>query len=963
MRTYCHARLLVALAFACAAAGYGSRVAEAQALNGSILGRVVDGQGAAVPGARVTIRNTDVASSRSLAAGSDGTFRAVGLVAGAYTVEATAGALASKRPLRLTVTLGSSTQVVLRLEIATVKQGTTVKARSGSVEGNTIAPPANTAEASVGTFLAGLTVTYLPNRDRDFSQFAGQAAATTDDPDGTGISIAGQRSTALAVQVDGTSFIDPLLGQRRGAGDGGLFLPLSAVREFEVLHSGVEAGTGDTGAGLLSVATKSGANRARGDAFYTGRPSQFTSSDAFGNPVPGFQNTFGFGYGSPIRKNKSFYFVSVEQDFVHAPFFIQFAPQAPGVALPAALAAQQGQVVESQSPTAVFLRLDDTLSQRSTANLEFGYNRVQTTNAQPEAMASSRSLDVLGHAGTLSGQSITSRLGLSTVLDARTFNSAVLAFALDHRGRTPNSFAPEQYINGFGALGGDSEGRHLYTSRQLQLADDLTLTRGTRALTLGGRYAYDPAYEQQEHNLNGRFDYNSLADYVNNAPRRFQQTFGTGNTRYRGAISQLAFYANVRAEIHSKLFLTAGLRWAGQFNPQPPAAGVAPVVTERIPNDLSQWQPRLGLAWNPGPGTTMRASAGLFAAPTPGTFFHRVFADNGAQTVTADSYFDPSLLLLTAANTAAPHALGGPPAGLLQPHAVASGIAAGFRNPRSLEAAISADQRISAKLEITTGYIFASAWRLERQLDENLAPPTGVSPAGTPLFTAPRPLAGVGRLLVEQSTAHSTYHGGYVSLNSPFSRRTTLLVNYTLSRTLDDDSSSGPYSPVSAVNPFSLRQERGYSALDQRQSLNVNAIVNLPVGFKLNPFFQAHSGTPFNAIAGQDLEGTADDRNARAILNGVVVPRNYGRQPYFADLDLRLVKDFTLKGEGHHLDLFMDVFNLPNAQNRRFDPESLSLYGTPASPLYSAGTPLFAPGTTALGGPREIQFTVRLVGF
>jgi hypothetical protein len=53
-----------------------------------------------------------------------------------------------------------------------------------------------------------------------------------------------------------------------------------------------------------------------------------------------------------------------------------------------------------------------------------------------------------------------------------------------------------------------------------------------------------------------------------------------------------------------------------------------------------------------------------------------------------------------------------------------------------------------------------------------------------------------------------------------------------------------------------------------------------------------------------------------------------------------VVKDFTLKGEGHHLDLFMDVFNLPGAGNRRF-----------------------APGVTRLGGPREIQFTVRLVGF
>ena len=931
-------------------------LALAQALTSSIAGRAQDPQGATIPSAKVTIRNTDNASTRTLTTAADGTFRAAGLVSGAYTVEAAAGPLALKRPLRLTVTLGSSVQVVLKLTIATVKQGATVTVRTGTVEGQTTAPPPNTAEASVGSFLPGLTVTYLPNRDRDFTQFTDQVAASTDDPDGAGISIAGQRSASLAFQVDGTEFTDPLFGYRRGAADDGLFLPLSAIREFQVLHSGVDAGIGDTGAGLVSVATKSGANRARGDAFYTGRPAPFTSADAFGNALDAFQNTFGFGYGSPIRKNKSFYFLSAEQDFVHAPFYVLFAPQAPGTVVPAALATQQGQVVETQSPTAVFLRLDDTLSPRNTANLEFGYNRIHSLNAQSNDAALTRSLDVLGHAGTLSGQSITTRLGLNTVLNPRAFSAAVLAFALDHRDRTPNSSAPEQFVDGFGAFGGDSQGQHLYTSRQLQLADDLTATRGTRALTFGGRYAYAPAAEQQEHNLNGRFDYNSLADFLANNPRRFQQTFSTGNTRYAAAVQQLAFYADLRAELRPNLFLTAGLRWAAQFDPQLAA-------TQHIPNDLTQWQPRLALAFNPSAKTTVRASGGLFTAATPATFFHRVFADSGAQTITADSYFDPTLLTLTAADTSTPHALSAPPVGLLQPHAAVSGIASGFRNPRSFEAALSADQRFTSKLELTAGYIYTSAWRLERQLDENLAPPTAFTPAGTPIFAAPRPLASAGRLLVIQSTAHSTYHGGYVSLNAPISRRTTLLANYTLSRTLDDDSSTGPYSPVTAVNPFALRQERAFSNLDQRQTLNVNAIVNLPVGFKLDPFFVTHSGLPFNPIVGFATQGDANDQNARAILNGLAAPRNLGRQPSFADLDLRLVKDFTLKGEGHHLDLFLDIFNLPNAQNRRFAPNGLSLYGTPAQPLYSAGLPLFAPGVTALGGPREIQFTVRLVGF
>jgi hypothetical protein len=933
--------------------------AHGQAVTGTIAGRVVDAQGAAVPNANITIRNTDIATARIFEAAADGQFRATGLISGAYTVEGQSKGLSSRRPVRLTVTLGSSTEVLLRLEVGRVRQSTTVSARGASVEGNTVAPPSNTADATVGSFLPGLTVTYLPNRDRDFLQFTDQAAATQDDPDGTGVAIAGQRSNHVAVEVDGTQFTDPLIGGRRGAEDNGLFLPLSAVREFEEVHSGVDASVGDTDAGLISVATKAGANRARGDAFYTGRPPQFTSSDAFGNSLDNVQNAFGFGYGSPIQRNRSFYFVSLEQDFVNAPFYVKFAPQAAGTAIPQALAVQQGEVVERQSPTALFGRVDFNLPPSNTLNAELGYDREHRVNA---SNGLTRSLFTIGHAANFSGQSLTARLGLTTVVNAHALNAAVVAWSSDHRDRTPNSSTAEQFINGFGAIGGDSDGRHVFTSQQAQLSDDFTITRGHNEFVVGGRFAANPAYEQQEQNLNGRFDYNSLAAYLSNQPRRFQQTFLTGSTRYNGTVTELALYANLRLELRSNLFLTAGLRWGAQWNPQPPHPNSALAVTRRIPNDLSQWQPRVAITWDANTKMVIRASSGLYAAPTPGTFFHRVFVDNGTQTITADSYFDPFLLALTGTTTSTAQALGAAPTALSMPDALVVGISPEFRNPRSLESAISVDEHISTKLELTIGYIYSSTWRLERQLDENLLAPT-ISADGTPIFPTARPIEGVGRLLVEQSKAHSNYDGGYLSVNAPLWRRTTVLANYTLSRTRDDDSSTGPYSPVTAVNPFDLQSERGFSLLDQRQTLNVNAIFNLPVGIKLDPLFVAHSGLPYTPVVGFDTQNDANDWNDRAVVNGEMQPRNVDRQPLFANLDLRVVKDFTLKGEGHHLDLFMDVFNLTGAGNLRFANQGTSVFGNAAGPVYSAGMPLFAPGVTKLGGPREIQFTARLVGF
>lgn len=955
-----HRRMLPTAALPVCVALAAACPAWAQTSLGSMQGSVVDAQGLPVAHASVIVRNTDLGSTREFVSAANGSFRVEGLVSGAYTVEARGQGLATRRPLHLTLTLGSTQQLSLRLDPLAVHESTRVTGRGATVEGNTTAPAPNTTEASLNTFLPGLTVTYLPNRDRNFAQFTSLTAGAQQDSDETGVILNGQRSEYLLTEVDGVSFSSPLFGGQRGAEDRGDFVPLTAVREFEVVRSGVDAAAGRSTAGLINVVTKSGANRPRGEAFYTGRPAGFTAADAFGRSLGSVQNAFGGSYGGPLRRDQVFYFVSVEKDFLQSPFQSAFDPQAPGTEIPSVLSAQQGEIFQRHAPLAGFGRLDMNLNSRNTATFALGLDRIRSTDVGDGL---SRTMGTAAYASSFSGQSMTTRASLSSALGGNLFNNAVIAWSSDHRNLRPNSTAPEQFVNGFGLLGGSAAGQHLYTGQRTELRDDLTVTRGRNALTLGGDLAVEPSYEQKELNTDGRFDYDSLADLLNNNARRFQQTFPTGDTRYRGTVHQLSLYADARVTLRPSLYLTAGLRWDAQWNPQPPLPNAALAVTQQIPNDLHQVQPRLGLAWNPDSGTVVRLSSGLYAAATPATFFHRVFSDGGTQTITVDSYFDPLLLTLSGASTGSVHALGAPPAGLTMLHAEVAGIAASFRNPTSAQVAASIDRQLLPKLEVTLGYLRNSTWALERRLDDNLAPPVGTTGDGTPLFTAPRPLAGFGRVLVEHSDVHSTYDGLSLSANAPISRRSQLLVNYTLSRTRDDDTSASPYSPVTALNPFAPGRENGFSDGDARHSLNLNAIFNLPAGFKLNPLLVARSGLPYTPIVGFDRQGDANDENDRAILNGSVAPRNVLRQPAFGDLDLRVVKDFTLKGEGHHLDLFADVFNVAGFGNRRFAPDALNLFGDSQHPVFSAGQPLFAPGVAEFGGPRTLQLTARLVGF
>ncbi len=931
----------------------------AQANTASIRGTVVDPQNRPVAGATVVVNNTDLSSKRTTVADSEGSFVISNLVPGAFTVEATGKGLVSRRPVRLTISLGSTTQVAVKLSVAAVSQSTTVTGRGATSEGNTVAPPVNTDAAAAKIFFPGMEVTYLPNRDRDFSQFGQLAPGVKEDTYSNGVIVAGQRSSALITQVDGVNFNDPLLGGRRGAGDGTFFFPQTVVREFQIVRSGVSAETGGTNAGFINVVTKEGTGKYHGEAFYTGRPSALTSADAFGNSLDNVQNTFGGSIGGPIHGTHAFFYTGIEQDFLHVPYWSQFEAQAPGVVVPGNLTDLQGQIVEKNSPTAFFGRIDEVLNSTNTLNLQLALNRVSSSDVGD---ASTRSLGTLVNASSLSGQSSWGKAAWTHVLSSRSVNEALVSWSQDHRNLTPNSTAPEIDINGFGVLGGNSLGQHLYTSDQLQLSDSVSISRGSALFTLGGSFAYDPAHEQREANLNGRFDYNSLTDYLAFNPRRFQQTFVTGNTLYNGAVRELGLFANAKVTLRPRLTLTAGLRWAGQWNPQPPHPNPAITQTQAIPNDLSQWQPRVGLAWTPTAKTIVRASSGLYAAPTPATFFHRVTADNGLQTIVADTYFDPQILPLTGALTGTPHALPGPPAGLTTPQALIVGITPGFRNPTSFQAAADVERDVTAKLNLAAGYVHNSTWDLQRAIDQNLAPPT-VNSVGIPVFPKIRPNPAIGRLLINQSSAHSSYDGLLLTATSQISRRTTITANYTLSKTVDNDSNLGPYSIDSALNPYDLEIERADSLQDVRRNFNLSAVLNLPVGFKFNPVLVARSGQPYTPLIGFDTQNDANDWNDRAIINGTEAARNSMRQPSFANLDLRIVKDFTLEGVGHHLDLFMDIFNATGTGNRNFGPEGVSLFGLPGAPIFTAGQPLFAPNVAHLGGPREVQFTARLVAF
>jgi hypothetical protein len=441
---------------------------------------------------------------------------------------------------------------------------------------------------------------------------------------------------------------------------------------------------------------------------------------------------------------------------------------------------------------------------------------------------------------------------------------------------------------------------------------------------------------------------------------RYRQTVPTGSQGglvYHGTQQELAFYLQDKVSVLPNLTLTAGLRWEGQWNPQSDNPNPAFPATTKIPNDLNQWQPRLGLAWDPKNNgkTVIRLSSGLYDARTPGILLQRIFTDNNLTTAVLDSKVDPNLLTVVLL----PNPLQKVPAGIKLAPPKVVGIDPNFRNPRSFQASLSIETAVAENYVLSLSYTRNATWALQRRFDTNLFAPT-YDATGMPIFPKVRPNPAIGPYSINQSRSHSTYDGIDLTVERRMAKRFQLSAGYTLAWNRDDDTQERVFDREPVLDPFNPGLENAWSKNDIRHNFRLSGTTDLPHGFSVTGITLAHSGLPFTPVIGFDTQNDGNDINDRAIINNSVAGRNSMRMDAFLDVDLRVQKTFRL-GERSSLRVMADFLNATNSPNKNYGPDSVSNYGTAANPNPTAGQPLFAPLTTRFGGARQMQVGARIV--
>ncbi len=290
---------------------------HAQVLYGSIVGTVTDSSGAALPGATVTIEQTETKLTRELVTDAAGIYHFTAVPGGTYTVSVKmTGFRTYSRSVP--VSLNSVARIDAKLEIGQLSESVQVSAES---------PVLQTDKAEVRAELKAQELENLPVPiGRNYQQLFKVIPGFT--PPADAHSIPSNPSRALVFNVNGASRSSNNT-RIDGVSTTNIWLPhvaayvpaLESLETVNVVTNSFDAEQGLAGGSAINVQIKSGTNQFKGSAFeyYTNEKMRENNFFTPAGTTKGkwTYHQFGATLGGPIRRNKVFFFGSYENTRDH----------------------------------------------------------------------------------------------------------------------------------------------------------------------------------------------------------------------------------------------------------------------------------------------------------------------------------------------------------------------------------------------------------------------------------------------------------------------------------------------------------------------------------------------------------------------------------------------------------------------------------------------------------------------
>jgi hypothetical protein len=400
-----------------------------QSGNSTISGSVKDASDSAIPAARVKITNMDTGVRFDTVTNSAGLYRAGALVPGSYRVEADATGFDHLTRGPFTVQVSQTLALDLTLQVGQQNATVDVVESAPVTESQT----SNIAQAVDRQMLAGLP---LPNRAA--SSLAALAPGVVMIDPGTGtaenypvFSVAGGRARNQNFTLDGGN-VSNAVGLTRPQQL--TSLPVDAMQEFRVIANNYSAEFGHSTGGVITMSTRSGTAQYHGSLFESLQNNVFNARNFFAATRPPIRlNQYGASLGGPIRKEKTFFFVTWERTG-------QLTSDTTISTVPTALN-RIGDFSDLRSTAGKPVLIYDPATTSGTSRQPFAGNQIPLNRFDPVALAALNYYPIPNRTGSLTNAN--NFVGSS----ANRLNRDIVVGRLDHQFRPTDLFTARYYIN------------------------------------------------------------------------------------------------------------------------------------------------------------------------------------------------------------------------------------------------------------------------------------------------------------------------------------------------------------------------------------------------------------------------------------------------------------------------------------------------------------------------------------
>jgi hypothetical protein len=967
---------------------------------GGLSGFVWDPSGALVAGASITATNEDTGFRRVTETDVTGLWEAPYLYPGRYKLTVRKEGFRTIVQFGVPLHAGESARVDFHLRIGDVQEVVTVASAPALLDSD---------DVSAGTLVGRNWIEHLPLNGRGILTLLELAPGSLITPASAGeagqFTVNGQRPNANYFTVDGVS-------ANTGANGGGLpaqmpggSLPdmtafgslqalasIEALDEFQLRSSTFTGQYGPSPGGQVALSTRSGSNDFHGVAFGAFRNEALDANDWFANSTgqprqPLRFEDFGGALGGPIRRNRTFFFLSYEGLRLRQPYtwqstvpslaarqsappifqpILQAFPAPNGPDLGGGVAQWTGYSSRPSSFDGVSARIDHALTARlllfgrfsdTPSSTVFGFSEINTVTLQDRAatiglnaaVAPSASNEFRLNATGTSGDSVWQSAGIpgttSCYTDTALFgaNAPCVSFYRFAVGGIEPLIA--------GANAGNAQ-------RQWNLVDATEIRKGAHDIRSGIDYLHL--------GLRRSGPLVSVTVTAASLPALLNSGFSIGlseSAQNSASIEQFAAFGEDTWHVNPRLTLAYGLRWDVDPSPRAPAPPLVSVLPSFGPSlEIPIWKtrytdlaPRLGVAYRltADGRTVLRAGAGRyfdadFGAAVDGINgapFNTWQFNNGATAAPSNA---AAITLIT---------YGFPP---------------DLRVPSTWEWNVTLERGLTRNDALSVAWVGSAANDLLRR------------EVGSDSSAAAE---------IVDATNHgwSRYEALQAQYRRHLSRRLQAQVSYSWAHSIDNSSSDAAvyWAPSAA----SASTDAGSSDFDVRHSLAAAFSVDLPRGWALDGMFRARTGFPVTVLDDEtalglsfanifrpdlvarapvwiaDSQAPGGRRLNPAAFAAIEGQGNLGRNALtgfgMSQLDLAVRRTVRI-AEKCSVELRAEAFNALN-QPEFADPVRFlvdPLFGrSPSMQNLMLGSATPSSGLTPAfqtGGPRALQLVVRL---